>query len=212
MVTRSGRSSRSASHSGSGGRTPQAASTASGNLAAWAVPSTTIGTDGSRVSFSAHRHPHRGVRVDEVSGLPQHGADGGGGLLLVGAIGGEDAREFPRARAPKAQTGRDCASERHQRAHRPAVAAIGLEQQPLEIRRHLDVHRGRGGRHHLAQLIAAGCDRAGENVVDVGGDHQAVDRQAHAQRDITGIDVAEIARRHGESDLAVRRTERDRGR
>src|SRR5712691_4460159 len=57
VVMRSGRRSRSASHSGRGGRTPQAASTASGNLAAWAVPSTTIGTDGSRLSFSATATP-----------------------------------------------------------------------------------------------------------------------------------------------------------
>ena len=40
-----------------GGRPPQAASTASGNLAACAVPSTIIGTDGSRVSFSATATP-----------------------------------------------------------------------------------------------------------------------------------------------------------
>src|SRR5256712_13455053 len=57
VVTRSGRRSRAAGHSGSGGRTPQAASTASGNLAGWAVPSTTIGVDGSRVSFSATAAP-----------------------------------------------------------------------------------------------------------------------------------------------------------
>src|SRR5262249_5029770 len=52
-VTRSGRRPRSASHSGSDGRTPQAASTASGNFAACAVDSTTIGVAGSRASFSA---------------------------------------------------------------------------------------------------------------------------------------------------------------
>src|SRR5689334_8376128 len=52
-VTRSARRPRSASRSGNGGRTPQAASTASGNLAACAVDSTTIGTAGSRLSFSA---------------------------------------------------------------------------------------------------------------------------------------------------------------
>src|SRR6267142_153633 len=56
-VQRSGRSLRSASHSGRGGRTPHAASTASGNLAAWAVPKTTIGIDGSRDSFSATATP-----------------------------------------------------------------------------------------------------------------------------------------------------------
>src|SRR5262245_12541236 len=60
VVTRSGRRSRSPSHSGSRGRTPQAASTASGNLAGWAVPSTTIGIDGSRVSFSETECPPEG--------------------------------------------------------------------------------------------------------------------------------------------------------
>src|SRR5580700_8607888 len=56
-VTRSGRLSRSQSHSGSCGRAPQAASTASGNFAACAVDSTTIGTAGSRGSFSATAMP-----------------------------------------------------------------------------------------------------------------------------------------------------------
>ncbi len=50
---RSLRRPRSPSQSGKPGRTPQAASTASGNFAACAVDSTTIGTAGSRVSFSA---------------------------------------------------------------------------------------------------------------------------------------------------------------
>src|SRR5262249_18514640 len=49
VVTRSGLRSRSASHSGRMGRTPLAASTASGNLAGWAVEITTIGMVGSRV-------------------------------------------------------------------------------------------------------------------------------------------------------------------
>src|SRR5947207_14448652 len=53
VVRRSGLRSRSASHSGRTGRTPHAASTASGNLAGCAVDSTTIGIAGSRVSFSA---------------------------------------------------------------------------------------------------------------------------------------------------------------
>ena len=48
---RSGRSNRSARCSGSGGRTPVAASTASGNLAGWAVARHTIGT--SRVARRA---------------------------------------------------------------------------------------------------------------------------------------------------------------
>src|SRR5205823_11075058 len=52
-VTRSSRVSRSASQSGSTGRVPQAASTAAGNFAGWAVERTIIGTERSRFSFSA---------------------------------------------------------------------------------------------------------------------------------------------------------------
>ena len=106
---------------------------------------------------------------------------------------------------------RDWSSEAIELAHRAAVAAVGVEQQALEIRRHLDIHGRRGGGHHLAQIVGAGRDRTGKDVVDVGGDHQAIDRQAHAERDIAGIDVAEIAGRHREGDFAARRAERDRG-
>jgi hypothetical protein len=40
---------------------------------------------------------------------------------------------------------------------------------------------------------------------------QPLDRQAHALGDVAGEDVAEIAGRHREGDLAMRRAERDRG-
>ena len=134
---------------------------------------------GSRVSFSATAIADRGVRIDEMAGLAQHGADGRGGLVLVGAVGGEAARGSPTAPARQREAPR-LRERPHQRAHRRGVAAVGLEQQPLEIRRDLDVHRGRRGRHHLAHLVGAGRERARQDVVDVGGDHQPVDRQAHA--------------------------------
>ena len=99
---------------------------------------------------------------------------------------------------------------RHQGAHRRGVAARRLEDQALEIRRHLDVHRRRGGRAHVAQFVGAGRERACQDVVDIGGDAQAPDRQAHALGDIAGEDVAEISGRHGEVDAARRRAERNR--
>src|SRR5215207_3296023 len=52
-MTRSGRSRRSARWAGSAGLTPEAASTASGNLAGWAVPRATMGMAGSRRLFPA---------------------------------------------------------------------------------------------------------------------------------------------------------------
>ena len=51
-----------------------------------------------------------------------------------------------------------------------------------------------------------------QDVVLVGGDDQPFDRQAHALRDMTREDVAEIAGRHGEADLALRGAERHGGR
>src|SRR5262245_54971303 len=55
--TRSGSRSRWARYWGSGGRAPQAACNASGYFGGWAVASTPIGIDGSRVSFSATATP-----------------------------------------------------------------------------------------------------------------------------------------------------------
>ena len=152
----------------------------------------------------------RGVRIDEIAGLALDRAHGRGDLLLVGAIGGEqraNVGERPRRQgeAPRLR------QRAHQRAHHAGVAVIGVEQQPLEIRGDLDVHRRRGGRHHVAQFVGAGRQRPRQDVVDVGGDDQPVDRQAQLLRHVAGIDVAEIAGRNGEGDLAVRRAERHRG-
>ena len=105
---------------------------------------------------------------------------------------------------------RDCASEPISARTGAGSRRIGIEQQPLEIRRNLDIHRGRRGRRHAAHLVGAGLERAHQNVVDVGRDHQPLDRQAHARRHIAGEHVAEIAGRHREGDLAVRRAKRDR--
>src|SRR5215470_14286328 len=52
----------------------------------------------------------------------------------------------------------------------------------------------------------------GEDVVDVGGDDQTVDRKPHTLGNISGEYIAEIASRNGESDLAPRCPECHRGR
>ena len=64
--------------------------------------------------------------------------------------------------------------------------------------------------HNVAQLVGPGRERPRQDVVDIGGDHQPVDRQPHTLGNIAGIDVAEIAGRNGEGDLALRRAERHR--
>ena len=61
------------------------------------------------------------------------------------------------------------------------------------------------------RLVTPARQRAGENVVLVGRDDEAIDRQAHALGVIAGQHVAEIAGRDGEGHRPLRRAERDRG-
>ena len=61
------------------------------------------------------------------------------------------------------------------------------------------------------RLVDAAGERARENVVLVGGDDQPLDRQPHPLGVIAGENVAEIAGRHRERDVAIGRAERDRG-
>ena len=92
-----------------------------------------------------------------------------------------------------------------------AVAAIEIEQQPLQIAGDLDIHaRAQRGLHGF-DLHAAGAEEAGEDIVAVGADDQPLHRQAHLPRAIGGIDVAEIPGRHGERDGTVGRAQRHRG-
>ena len=63
---------------------------------------------------------------------------------------------------------------------------------------------------HALHFIAAGLQGAVEDVVDVGGDDQAVDGSAHALGDVARKDVAEIAGGNAEAHLAVRRAQRQR--
>ncbi len=198
LVTCSRRSARPDSQSGSFGRTPQAASTASGNFAACAVESTIIGKRRIARLLLGDRDADRGMRIDEMPGLAKGRAHGGGNLVLAGAAGGKTAADFRQSAGRRSRSASTARRFFISAATGAAIAAIGLEQQPLEIRRHLDVHRGRGGGDDVARLIGAGGERAHQDVVDVGRDHQPIDRQAHAARDIACENVAEISGRHRE--------------
>ncbi len=152
---------------------------------------------------------NRGVRIDELTGLAPGGADRSRGFGLVGAAGVELLADRSQRRV-----GQHEAAGLFQRGHQPAnaggIAAAGLEQQPLEIRGDLDVHRGRSRGMDLAHFVDAGLERARQDIVDVGGDAQRANRQAHAFCDIASENIAEIAGRNGEIHHARRRTERNR--
>src|SRR6267142_715579 len=85
-----------------------------------------------------------------------------------------------------------------------AVAADEVGHVALEVRRLRDVHRRtRCSDNGFRGSITSRPEKLIEHVVLVAGEDQAPDGQAHAARDVTGIDVAEVARRHRERDLLV---------
>ena len=92
-----------------------------------------------------------------------------------------------------------------------AVAALQLEQQPLEIARDLDVHARAKARADRRQAHLAARQIAREDVVCVGRQHQALDRQPHRPRQVRRVDIAEIAGRHRERHRPARRAERQPG-
>src|SRR3546814_7562493 len=67
---------------------------------------------------------------------------------------------------------------------RGPVAPVKVEQQPLEVGGHLNVHGRRDGWSDRADGIVARRQRTVEDVVDVGRDQQPRDRQAHLRCDI----------------------------
>ncbi len=158
------------------------------------------------------RHLDRrgGVRVEEIAVAGEYGADCFGGLVHgrapgveLGADRGEGLfRDREAAGLPEAL---------HGARHRLGVAVGRLEQQALEIGGYLDVHGRGGGLDHAPRFVDAGRQRAGEDVVVVGGDHQPLDRQPHPLGGVAGEDVAEIPGGHGEGYRPFRRTERECG-
>ena len=76
-----------------------------------------------------------------------------------------------------------------------ASRPVQLEQLPLQVRRHQDVH-GRAGREHegaVGYVVGAGVDEVGEHVVLVAGAQEHVDGRAHAPRVPGSQDVAEVS-------------------
>ena len=146
-----------------------------------------------------HGQADGGVRIDQLARAAQRGGDGGGDLGLVGAAAGEQAGHLAFQREA-AGLGEGL----HPGAGALGVAALELEQQALEVAGDLDVHGRAGGGDDRAALVAAGGEEAGQDVVLVGGDDKPRHRQADRGGDPAGIDVAEIAGRHGEGDRAGR--------
>ena len=99
----------------------------------------------------------------------------------------------------------------HGLADSGAITALQLEQQPLEIARHLDVHARAEARLDCGERHAPARKIPSQNIVAVGADYQPIDRHSHLAGDVSGIDIAEIAGRDAERNRSRRRAQRDRG-
>src|SRR5260221_2156605 len=83
--------------------------------------------------------------------------------------------------------------------HPRAIAADEIEDVALEVRRPGNVHRRAGSLLRLSPgLVLPGAEKFLENVVLVGRQDQPLYRQAHAAGDVSGVEIAEVARRHCE--------------
>ena len=181
-----------------------ARSTASGNFAGWAVASVTV----VPCSVPAARQLGDGTDTDGGVRVEQHAAvavglrDDGerlgvvqtGGLELaldeLGPLVGFDGEAAAGAEVLQLLGGE------------ATVAAVHLEQQPLEVRRHLDVHAGAERGHHRRGGHVVVVEEPLEDVVRVGGDDQLIDRGAHPASDPAAEHVAEVAAGHAHVDRA----------
>ena len=85
------------------------------------------------------------------------------------------------------------------------IAGCAFEIEALKVRGDLDIH-GRADRgHDIAQCITALVQHPGQNVIAIGRDNDALDRQAHLFGNKPGKGVAKIAGRHGKANGTVGR-------
>ena len=137
---------------------------------------------------------------DAAPGLVGLGDLGAGGFLVDrdGRDLGAQGRKQGRRQGHRTLAGEGL----EHRARGLGVAARGLEHQPLEVRRRLDIHGDRGRLDRCPARIKAVVDGAGQGVVLVHRRDEARDRQAHLARGDAGEGVAEIACRHDEDGRA----------
>ena len=184
---------------------PIAASTASGNLAGWAVARHTTGTVGSdstpaEASISATPMP---TAVCGSTSIPVRSCT----LRTTAAAASSSSR--PQSNSPcrpaSTSAGTDTVPSARKSAMSRASAAPSrlqrLEQQPLQVGADLDVHRRAGGRAppRVISMVPVVKKRVRMSL-RLDADHQAVHGQPHPLGRPPGQDVAEVAGGHHEAD------------
>ena len=90
--------------------------------------------------------------------------------------------------------------------NRQTITIIKIKHQTFKVRTDLNIHRRADGRLDTFHLHHPAFEKACQNVIAVRPDHKLFDRKPHLHRGISGIDIAEIARRDREGNLAFRRS------
>ena len=151
-----------------------------------------------------------GVRVGENAGLLEETANSDLGLVLAHRMGDEKMAQL--VKLGSLQMKRPCGAELgHEPRHPLGFAPADLEQEALEIARKLNVHARAGSGNHAPRLENPRRENARQTVIEVRGNNEARDRQAHAARRVTCENITEIPGGHGERHRPIGRAQRHRG-
>src|SRR4029077_7228888 len=149
------------------------------------------------------------MRVDHHAGFGEKATNGHLGLMLTDRMGGEESAHLGKLALLQMECAR-CAKLVHARPEAGTVTAHELEQKPLEIARKLNVHTRAGGGDHAPWLVDPRRQGARDTVVEVRGNNEALDRQAHGSGRVTRENITEISGGHGEGHWAMGAAERGR--
>ena len=145
------------------------------------------------LSLTRGRHTNGRVRIDEHAGRFEHVPHSGQSSVVVAARGAERRCDPTRVLIGLDTHPTSRTELRHLLGRGPAVAIVHLEQQTLEVGRHLNVHRRAERGHHTRRNHRLRIEEAREDVVGVGADDERIDLGAHLARDPAGEHVAEVA-------------------
>ena len=98
----------------------------------------------------------------------------------------------------------------NQRPHFGTVLVIQIKEKAFEIARHLNVHARTDASNDVALAVASTGEETSENIVGIGRNMHARNRKTKLGRDIAGIDIAKIPRRHHEARRPGRGAEGER--
>ena len=156
----------------------------------------------SGVTHIVGRDRDSGVRVDEHPVGLVHATDRLDRLLVVDSHTVEDVSQLVVSGRLDRRSARSTEGV-HDRPQSLRVAVVELEEQPLEVAGHLDVHARAERRLHVAGFKNTCPQSAVEDVVGVRPDDEPDDRQAHATGDVSSEHVAEVPGGDDESDVAA---------